>query len=332
MWTTEKYPHAYAHPAASGGPYCPHIHRVASHGCGRLDASPTVKPMNSHIKIRGKNGSRARPVVPPLLHSRDLPGPMSLSRLSIAGTVRSLDGYSGYWADHGDTLYGRALIVHRMIPSATAACMRTALWVWMGGAFPETVDVLSGSHYRTLRHGRPIRVFARKVGREQLMKVGELDITSPQRTVCDIASTARGMSGAAVFADRIADLMHMYRFTPDECEAILAMNPCTVSAPHARAFLNTVRLYYEERKHAKADAAGTVGTVGHVGRGMAKRDDLGGETPMEAATTETAETTAAMRGSERGNVTGDGDREPGELEEPTESGGPGESATTRETS
>lgn len=272
---------------------------------------------------------------------------MSLSRLSIAGTVRSLDGYSGYWADHGDTLYGRALIVHRMIPSATAACMRTALWVWMGGAFPETVDVLSGSHYRTLRHGRPIRVFARKVGHEQLMKVGELDITSPQRTVCDIASTARGMSGAAVFADRIADLMHMYRFTPDECEAILAMNPCTVSAPHARAFLNTVRLYYEERKHAKAGAAGT---VGHVGRGTAERDDFGGETPMEAATTETAETTETIRGSERGSVTGDGEREPGELEEPTESGGPresggperpegsgesgglGKSATTRETS
>lgn len=62
---------------------------------------------------------------------------MSLNRLSRGGTVCSLDGHSGYWSEHGDTLYGRALIVHNIIPSATVACMRTALWVWMGGLFPR---------------------------------------------------------------------------------------------------------------------------------------------------------------------------------------------------
>lgn len=135
--------------------------------------------MNSSTALQRRHRSRARPIVPPLLHSHELPGPMSLNRLSRGGTVCSLDGHSGYWSEHGDTLYGRALIVHNIIPSATVACMRTALWVWMGGLFPETVDVLSGSHYRTMRHGRPIRVFARRVDHDHVQTLGDLNITSP---------------------------------------------------------------------------------------------------------------------------------------------------------
>lgn len=128
--------------------------------------------------------------------------------------------------------------------------MRTALWVWMGGLFPETVDVLSGSHYRTMRHGRPIRVFARRVDHDHVQTLGDLSITSPPRTACDIATMANRSPGAAVFADRVADLMHTYRFTPDDCAAILGANPCATTVPHAKAFLNTVRMYYEERHHA----------------------------------------------------------------------------------
>jgi len=208
-------------------------------------------PMNSSTALQRRHRSRARPIVPPLLHSHELPGPMSLNRLSRGGTVCSLDGHSGYWSEHGDTLYGRALIVHNIIPSATVACMRTALWVWMGGLFPETVDVLSGSHYRTMRHGRPIRVFARRVDRDHVQTLGDLNITSPLRTACDIATMANRRPDAAVFADRVADLMHTYRFTPDDCAAILGANPCATTVPHAKAFLNTVRMYYEERHHAR---------------------------------------------------------------------------------
>ncbi|MBW3094849.1 hypothetical protein KIH75_05770 [Bifidobacterium sp. 64T4] len=220
-----------------------------------------------------------------------------------------MDGCSGYWADHGDTLYGRALIVHKMIPSATAACMRTALWVWMGGAFPETVDVLSGSHYRTLRHGRPIRVFARKVGREQLVKVGDLDVTSPQRTVCDIASTSRGAAGATVFADRIVDLMHAYRFTPDDCEAILAMNPCTVSAPRARAFLNTVRLYYEERRRtmAAAESERSAAECDAIEHGMIDMIDRVGQRVTEQTTDRGEEKEQGETRGTQGMAAGGGD-------------------------
>lgn len=176
---------------------------------------------------------------------------MSLNRLSRVGTVCSLDAHSGYWSEHADSLYGRALIVHNIIPSSTVACMRTALWVWMGGMFPETVDVLSGSHYRTTRHSRPICAFARRVEREHVMKLGELNITSPSRTACDIATMANRRPGTAIFADRVADLMHAYCFTPEECNDILDMNPCIGTMPHAKAFLNTARMYYEERNHAR---------------------------------------------------------------------------------
>lgn len=197
---------------------------------------------------------------------------MSLNRLSRGGTVCSLDGHSGYWSEHGDTLYGRALIIRNIIPSATVACMRTALWVWMGGLFPETVDVLSGSHYRTTRHGRPIRVFARRVDRDQVLNLGDLDITSPSRTACDIATISSRRPGAAVFADRVADLMHTYRFTPDDCAAILAANPCAGTMPHAKAFLNTVRMYYEERDHARTRERRTLQCANAMCRQLAQRE------------------------------------------------------------
>lgn len=196
---------------------------------------------------------------------------MSLHRLSRVGSVCSLDGHSGYWSEHADSLYGRALIVHNIIPSSTVACMRTALWVWMGGMFPETVDVLSGSHYRTTRHSRPICAFARRVEREHVVRLGDLNITSPPRTACDIATMANRRPGTAIFADRVADLMHAYCFTPEECHDILDMNPCIGTMPHAKAFLNTARMYYEERNHAKVRGrpvgAGGAGAVAGASTG-----------------------------------------------------------------
>ena len=134
------------------------------------------------------------PIIPPVLHERDLPGPLSLNRLARMGTVRVLDASSGYWSEHANTLYGRALIVQALIPFPTAACALTALWVWMGGDFPTTLDVLSNSHYRTMRHGRRVRVFSRKIAKVHMTTIGDLSITSPQRTACDIASMFSGPS------------------------------------------------------------------------------------------------------------------------------------------
>ncbi|NMN02702.1 hypothetical protein G1C94_1324 [Bifidobacterium sp. DSM 109963] len=191
------------------------------------------------------------PIIPPVLHERDLPGPLSLNRLARMGTVRVLDTSSGYWSEHANTLYGRALIVQALIPFPTAACALTALWVWMGGDFPTTLDVLSNSHYRTMRHGRRVRVFSRKIAKVHMTTIGDLSITSPQRTACDIASMFSGRPGPTTFVDQMVDFMQTYHFSPDDCIQILNENPCMATVPRAHAFFNTVRLYYSECKEER---------------------------------------------------------------------------------
>lgn len=98
----------------------------------------------------------------PLLRDGDLPGPMNLNRLADFGTLCKLDSANAYTLQDSTTLYGRATIVATVMPRNAVACGFTAAWLWLGGLFPETIDILSSSHFRTLRHGRKVRVFNRK--------------------------------------------------------------------------------------------------------------------------------------------------------------------------
>ena len=92
----------------------------------------------------------AQPAVPPILFTKDLPGPLSLNRLAAFGTLRKLDDSAGYWIEHSGTLYGRAKIVAEVAPFGTVVCSMTAAWVWLGGPdFPSTIDVISTSHFRS---------------------------------------------------------------------------------------------------------------------------------------------------------------------------------------
>ena len=108
----------------------------------------------------------------PLLTHKDLPGPLSMARLTHFGTLHSLDQTNAYSAEHADTLYGRAMIALKLIPFGTIACALTAAWVWLGGTFPRTVDVISSSHYRADSHGR-IASSGRKTGSRHVAWVGE---------------------------------------------------------------------------------------------------------------------------------------------------------------
>ena len=75
----------------------------------------------------------AQPAVPPILFTKDLPGPLSLNRLAAFGTLHKLDDSAGYWIEHSGTLYGRAKIVAEVAPFGTVVCSMTAAWVWLGG-------------------------------------------------------------------------------------------------------------------------------------------------------------------------------------------------------
>ncbi len=177
----------------------------------------------------------------PLLKAGDLPGPMSLNHLAGIGAIHKLDSSNAYRSDDAQTLYGRAVIAAKVVPYSTAACMFTALWVWMGGEFPATIDVLSRSHYRSLVFGRRIRVFNRKAPPEHLTTLGPLRLTTPARTACDLALLPLEELPRHEANDIVCALMERHRFHPADCLAILNDNRFWQNAPRARAFFEYIQ-------------------------------------------------------------------------------------------
>ena len=104
----------------------------------------------------------------PLLRDDALPGPMSMRRLAEIGAIHQLDDDSAYLSEDAETLFGRANITNILKPFNTVSCAVSAAWVWLGGRFPDTIDVISTSHYRAPIRGRRVRVFNRKAPRDHL--------------------------------------------------------------------------------------------------------------------------------------------------------------------
>ena len=91
---------------------------------------------------------------PPLLGNDDLPGPMCLNLLASSGALCKLDSVNAYSCHDSDTLYGRSCIIATLLPSRSVACSRTAAWVWLGGTFPESIDIIAKAHYRAHHQSR----------------------------------------------------------------------------------------------------------------------------------------------------------------------------------
>lgn len=111
---------------------------------------------------------------------------MSMNLLGDCGAVQPLDEISAYLPQYSKSMFGRSTIMTNLVPHCTTACGATAAWVWLGGKFPDTIDVLSRSHFRTLIYGRRIRTFNRKVTPGQVSTIGGLKLTTPARTACDV--------------------------------------------------------------------------------------------------------------------------------------------------
>ena len=186
-------------------------------------------------------------VMPSVLYTKDLPGPLSLHLLSAFGTVHQLDETAGYWSDYDGTLYGRASIIAELTPYATTSCSSTAAWVWLGGAFPDAFDVISNSHFRSTIAGRRIRVFKRRVQSDQVAKLANLSITTPTRTACDLVMMPDFIADLIAMRDLVEALMTAYRFTPSDCLAIVKQNRYHKFAARARLFFETM-----QREHAAA--------------------------------------------------------------------------------
>ncbi len=196
---------------------------------------------------------------PPLLGNDDLPGPMCLNLLASSGALCKLDSANAYSSHDSDTLYGRACIIATLLPSRSVACARTAAWVWLGGAFPDSIDIIAKAHYRTLRYGRKINVFNRIAPSEHTIKVGPITVTTPVRTACDLALNCAPETESKV-SEIICMLMQEFHFRPNDCMQIMENTKHIRNAPQARNYILAIdgrgyehgnRKDYEDRKDRK---------------------------------------------------------------------------------
>ena len=81
--------------------------RPGTESAGTISRSDNAVAIVSDLIARG---TMPRIDTTPLLTHKDLPGPLSMARLTHFGTLHSLDQTNAYSAEHADTLYGRAMI------------------------------------------------------------------------------------------------------------------------------------------------------------------------------------------------------------------------------
>ena len=164
---------------------------------------------------------------------------MCLNLLASSGALCKLDSVNAYSCHDSDTLYGRACIIATLLPSRSVACSRTAAWVWLGGTFPESIDIIAKAHYRALRYGRKINVFNRLAPNEHTIKVGPIIVTTPVRTACDLALNCTPESESLV-SEIICMLMQEFHFRSNDCMQIMQETKHIRNAPQrATTFLRS---------------------------------------------------------------------------------------------
>ena len=164
-----------------------------------------------------------------------------MKKLSKFGAFERLSIRSGFAHSTAKTIEGRCKILKKLIPRDSAACMFTASWIWLGGTIPNILDVISGSHYRVVPHDHPLRVFRRKLLKREQKVIKDLRITSPARTICDIALTpSKNIYDEIRKKDTIFNLIQEYDTSFKECEKIINSNPHFPGAQKAKDWLKNV--------------------------------------------------------------------------------------------
>ncbi|MEE1295326.1 MAG: hypothetical protein UHD09_00380, partial [Bifidobacterium sp.] len=172
-----------------------------------------------------------------LVRRDELPGPLAMHRLVEMGAIVRLDDRLAYRAPEGETRTGRARVVLELLRRPVPACGRTAAWVWLGGRFPDFIDVLGSRHFRSAIAGRHVHSWSRQVDDAHRGRVGELELTTPARTACDLALVDPDAPDAAAVRDLMDRLMAECGVRAEECLAILDTCSYLHTAPHARRVL-----------------------------------------------------------------------------------------------
>lgn len=179
---------------------------------------------DARYRLGGEGTPERRRVIQrghPIIRTCRLPGPMCVTRITDYGVLHNFDDISAYLGEHSDTPDGRGLICRHASPMNVVACASLAAWIWVGGDFPSTIDVVSDAHYRSPAHGRRIRPFNRQIDSQYIITVGGMRVTSPARTACDLALVQIDASDEQLeVGGTIRCLMNRYSFGMAECLAI----------------------------------------------------------------------------------------------------------------
>lgn len=178
---------------------------------------------------------------PSLLNNHYLPGPLCMQKLSGYGAVSSISNESVYIKQQGDSPLGRSKILQKMIHNQSIVCADTAAWIWLGGTFPNTLDIISSSHFRTKREGHAIHAYNRKLSNNDYAHIGKLRVTTPQRTICDIALSAYDNQYQQIERKKqVAQLIGEYRIKADKCMQSLESQHLCPGSIQARIWLMSI--------------------------------------------------------------------------------------------
>lgn len=179
--------------------------------------------------------------LPPLLDEKTLPGPLGITKLSCYGALHQLNTSSGFTCKKSESIIGRSDVLASMLPMNSVACAVSAAWIWLGGTFPSTLDIVSSSHFRSKPQGLPIRIFNRNVTNEERYRVGSLEVTTPERTICDLALSSFDSDDYDDYRKSLVEgLFVQYNADIATCMNILIMNHYCPGSIQARAWLHDI--------------------------------------------------------------------------------------------
>lgn len=164
---------------------------------------------------------RARPWNGPIIYLADFPGLLCFGKLQRLEMVVMLDQTAAYLASQAATLYGRAGIVKYLIPYKTIAASTLAYWVWWGGRLPDEIPVISTSHYRTIVFDRRIISLNRTLEQNDIHHLGDIKLTSPLRTACDIACLPHNYFDKHIGIKSYREFLEFYGISAEDCLSVL---------------------------------------------------------------------------------------------------------------
>lgn len=200
-----------------------------------------------HRRSAHKNDIIDDDFIHPLKHLEDFPGPMCLQHLTHAHVLTQLDESTFFPSRFAQTCELRAHVVREIIPYGSVASGQLAAWIWLGGEFPQRIDIARENHYHSILFGRNVRSTSRQIHRRDLREFPQLLVTTPERTACDLACADDLRAHPYAVADTIYRLIEEYHFSERDCMEIMRQN---TRKPHYTAGLNLLLRIFAEIKIA----------------------------------------------------------------------------------